>query len=59
MNKAEWVTYLTSIGIPRQDAVGYAPEFVQQQVQKKSLQVLTDEELQESFGFQLRGHPSQ
>ena len=56
MNKPEWVTYLTSIGIPEQHAKMYASKFVEQQVQKKFLKFIPDAELQETFGVHMSGH---
>jgi hypothetical protein len=56
MNKPEWVAYLTSVGIPEQYAEEYAAKFVEQQMFKKFLKFIPDEELRETYGINLGGH---
>ncbi|MEL6804566.1 MAG: hypothetical protein AAFO91_12390, partial [Bacteroidota bacterium] len=56
IKKPEWVTYLTSIGIPQEHAESYAAKFAEQQIQKKFLKFISDDELQDVFGVKLVGH---
>lgn len=55
-NKAEWLEFLTNIGIPDEPAETYASTFQQQEVSIPLLKYIPDEELNKTYGVAIGGH---
>ena len=55
-SKAEWSAFFKNIGIPDTYAEEYSSTFSEQQVPKIHLKLISDGELQETYGIALGGH---
>ena len=56
MKLQDWISHLMEMEIPECYAKEYAPKFFEQQVQKRFLKFISDDELRETFGVSLIGH---
>ncbi|MEL6802194.1 MAG: DDE-type integrase/transposase/recombinase [Bacteroidota bacterium] len=55
-SKAEWLEFLTNIGIPDEPAKTYASNFQQEEVSISLLKLISDEELNKTYGVTIGGH---